>query len=300
MKNFIYSILVIFFSYLLLPMQAFCQGFSWANSFTGMNIQPPLKMACDANNNTVSCIRFTGTVDFDASASTYNLTSVGALNLCILKQDAAGNFIWAKQIAGSSSSVQGMSGFSITLDSVGNIYLTGSFRDSFDFDPGPSVKNLVSDGVFGSNVENIFILKLDSTGNFLWVRQMADPNLIFAAGRDVRIDKQNHIYLASSFSGVIDADPSPNTLTFNGGGILIHKLTDNGDLIWAKQIAGGGRIRSFAIDSLSNLYFTGIYTGTVDFDPGLTTYNLTANGSTALVNDFYRKTGFSRKFRMGA
>ena len=118
----------------------FGQNFSWAQGFgDGAASLETRTGAFDVNNNVFSLSRFKGTVDFDKGPNAYNLTAVGGWNLCLLKEDAAGNFIWAKHLAGLSSNVIGMWGNGVTLDSSGNIYLTGSFMDSFDFDPGPAV-----------------------------------------------------------------------------------------------------------------------------------------------------------------
>ncbi|HCK21536.1 MAG TPA: hypothetical protein DHW15_05080, partial [Bacteroidetes bacterium] len=48
---------------------------------------------------------------------------------------------------------------SIGLDSAGNVYASGDYWETADFDPGPDTSNLTS---LGST--DIFITKLDSAG----------------------------------------------------------------------------------------------------------------------------------------
>ena len=57
----------------------------------------------------------------------------------------------------------GMSGTHLATDASGNVYTTGFFRDTIDFDPGISIYSLGSNGS-----TDIFIQKLDSNGNFIW------------------------------------------------------------------------------------------------------------------------------------
>ena len=56
-------------------------------------------------------------------------------------------------------------GISIGLESTGNIFVAGHFFGTADFDPGPETNNLIS---LGS--ADIFILKLNSSGNFIWAK----------------------------------------------------------------------------------------------------------------------------------
>ena len=97
----------------------------------------------DASGNVYTTGYFQGTVDFDPGAGTFNLTSAGLQDIFISKLDAAGNFVWAKQLGGTLNDV----GYSIALDTSGNVYTTGFFRDTVDFDPGAGTFNLTPAGI---------------------------------------------------------------------------------------------------------------------------------------------------------
>ena len=73
------------------------------------------------------------------------------------------NFEWVKQMGGYLTNT----GRSITTDAVGNVYTTGWFNGTADFDPGVGTANLTSAGG-----RDIFIQKLDTAGNFLWAKKM--------------------------------------------------------------------------------------------------------------------------------
>jgi hypothetical protein len=61
------------------------------------------------------------------------------------------NFEWAKQFSGGSFDY----GNSIALDITGNVYTTGGFQGTVDFDPGTGTSYLSSSGY-----PDIFISKL--------------------------------------------------------------------------------------------------------------------------------------------
>src|SRR4051812_32378387 len=75
------------------------------------------------------------------------------------------NFSWAKQFTGSANSDRGMA---VTSDAAGNVYSTGSFQGTVDFDPGSGTFTLMATG--GAD---IFVSKLDAGGNFVWARSFA-------------------------------------------------------------------------------------------------------------------------------
>src|SRR5204863_9713769 len=75
----------------------------------------------------------------------------------------APNCLWAQSIGGTTV---GWVGSSVALDASGNIYTTGNFSGTADFDPGPGVFNLTATG------SGMFISKLDASGNFVWAKTM--------------------------------------------------------------------------------------------------------------------------------
>ena len=70
---------------------------------------------------------------------------------------------WAERIGGNF----GDEAHAIAIDKSGNVYVTGYFQGTCDFDPGFGTFNLSSSGGY-----DIFISKTDSSGNFLWAKRM--------------------------------------------------------------------------------------------------------------------------------
>ncbi len=88
-------------------------------------------------------------------------------------------FQWAKSMGGNSYDRS----FSITADVSGNVYTTGSFLGTVDFNPGPGIFNLTSTGIDG-----IFISKLDASGNFVWAKQFEMTPLSQGESYSIKID----------------------------------------------------------------------------------------------------------------
>jgi len=127
------------------------------------------------------------------------------------------NFEWAKQMGGTSTE----EGLSITIDAGGNVYTTGWFSDTVDFDPGAGTTNLISAGGY-----DIFIQKLDGAGNLLWAKQMGGTNL--DCGYSITIDAGDNVYTTGLFMETADFDPGTGTANLTSAGIydiFIHKLS---------------------------------------------------------------------------
>ena len=248
-------------------------NFVWAKKMGGMDFDDGVSIAVDNNGNIYTTGYFRETVDFDPGPGTANLVSpAGFTDGFIQKLDSSGNFVWVKQIGGAGSDW----GNSITVDSFGNVYTTGSFSETTDFDPGPGVANLVAVGA-----SDIFIQKLNASGDFVFVKQIAGTGQKSATS--IAVDPVGNIYTAGIFQDTTDFDPAPGTGNLISAGdfdIFVQKLDASGNFIWAKRMGGPGSDwgKSIAVDPDGNVYTTGHFNETADFDPGAGIANLTSAG----------------------
>jgi hypothetical protein len=248
-------------------------NFVWAKQLGGTGFDECYSIQIDPNGNIYTIGRFEGTADFDPGVGVFNLTSAGSFDVFISKLDASGNFVWAKQFAGSSAA----EGFRISIDAIGSVYATGRFQGTVDFDPGPGVTNLSSAGVFDA-----FITKLDSFGDFIWAKRLGGVNS--EEGYSIALDNSGNIFTTGVFEGTVDFDPGAAVFNLSSVGssdIFILKLDSFGDFVWAKTMGGSGTdiARSIAIDNNGNVLTTGSFTNTADFDPGPGVSNLSSSGS---------------------
>jgi hypothetical protein len=249
--------------------------FGWVKGFGGTGTQADTgqSVATDASGNVYSTGIFYGTVDFDPGPGVVELTAPSLITAAayILKLDSLGNYVWAKGIGNNSG------GNYITLDSSGNVYVTGFFQGTYDFDFGPGVSELTSNGN-----SDIFILKMDSDGNYVWAKSMGDQNS--EGGQGIAIDSSGNVYLTGDFWDTVDFDPGAGTANLTSAGfgdIFILKLDSDGNYVWVKSMGstGADQGRVIALDSSGNPYVIGNFRVTVDFDPGAGTANLTSAGS---------------------
>jgi hypothetical protein len=269
------------------PVRAASVNFGWAKGMGGSGSEAGYNITTDGVGNVYVTGPFEGTVDFDPGLGTSNLTSAGGRDIYICKLDENGNLIWVRGMGGGFDDA----GLGIVSDNNGNIYITGYFRGTVDFDPGTGITNLTS---VGEN--DIFILRLDSSGNFVWAKSMG--GLLNDAGVDIDLDSTNgYIYLTGNFFGVADFDPGTGTnyLTSKGeGDIFVSKFDGNGNFVWAEGIGGTLNDRGLAITVAgSHVYLTGSFQDMVDFDPGAGITNLiSAGGSDVFIAKYYQDGNF--------
>ena len=247
-------------------------NFIWAISIGGTSDENGRSITTDTLGNVYVIGYYRDMVDFDPGAASFNLTSNGGDDIFIVKLDSNGNFIWAVSMGG----ILPDRGFSITSDALGNLYATGKFSSTVDFDPGSTTFSLTANGG-----EDVFIQKLDNQGNFIWAKSMGGA--ANDEGRSVINDNSGNVYVAGNFEGITDINPGPDTFNLISNGswdIFIQKLDDFGNFIWAKSM--GGTIRDGAnnitTDALGNVYVSGKFQDTVDFDPNAATLDLVSNG----------------------
>ena len=166
----------------------------------------------------------------------------------------------------------------IDIDGNNNIYTTGYYLGTQDFDPGSGVYNLPTEGSF-----NAFLLKLDAQGNFIWARHLNGGGT--GDGVDLALDKADNIYVIGDFTGTIDFDPGPGSFLINDlySESALIKFDPNGDFIYAAAFRNIGSADNFSrrmyVDDSLNIFITGYVGGTTDFDPGPNVYPVTGTAS---------------------
>lgn len=230
-------------------------------------------METDANGNIYTTGTFSGTVDFDPSTAVFNLTATSGSDNYIQKLDANGNFIWARAIGGINNDKS----YDIHIDPMGNVYNTGHFNGTVDFDPSIAVFNLTSVGA-----GDIYIYKLNALGDFVWAKSMGQLGSDW--GTSIVSDATGNAYIVGSFQGTVDFDPSTGVQNLTSAGdydSFFLKLTANRNFVWAKRMGNTSNdvINTLEIDALGNLYTTGYFVGTMDVDPGTGVQNLTSVGT---------------------
>ncbi|MCY7408799.1 MAG: hypothetical protein LH473_00870, partial [Chitinophagales bacterium] len=253
----------------LLFQNAQAQSLMYADQLGGNDTQSATSIAADHNENTFVSIVFYNEVDVDPGAAVVKLTSKGSGDIAVTKLSSAGSFIWAFQLGGSD--FEGAN--KITTDMDGNVLISGYFKSTIDFDPGAAIHNLTPTGE-----QDGFLAKYDNNGNYLWAYKIGSTGFEEFYGLDV--DSSGNVYTTGYFQNTIDFDPGAgitNLTAIGGNALFIWKLDKNGIFVFAKQIAIV-TAHDLKLDESKNIYITGEFFGTVDFNPGNGTFNLTASG----------------------
>jgi hypothetical protein len=255
-----------------------------------------VSLAVDDAGNVYTAGRFSGSITLGSTT----LTAPGSASdysVYVTKQDTDGNYLWSVMISdGPGASFAYNDG--IFADAAGNVYLTGKFVGTLDFDPGPGTANLT-----GVTAHNAFIVKLDNLGNYSWAKALTNTtgvstDLYGVFPEDITVDANGNVYTTgyittNAANQFVDFDPGPGVypLTTNAAVNTVHfinKLNASGDHVWSgvygnfngTAIASGIYIN---VDVNENVYATGWFNGTGDFDPGAGTAAMTATDADAFV-----------------
>lgn len=247
----------------------------WTRSIGGAFFDSGKDIKLDASGNVYVCGQHYGVIDLDPGVGTFTVPGSTLGSGFITKLDNSGNFVWGKALVGSSVSLFQ----SFEIDASGNLYFSGNFNNVTDFDPGIPTFTMTTTG--GNDV---FILKLDNTGAFQWVKIVGG-----ATGNEysysIKCDASGNPIVQGDFSSTsIDLDPGPGSFTISNMGsnydIFILKLNTSGNFIWAKQMGGSNNDGStgLTLDASGNIFSTGGFVSTdADFDPGPGTFTLAAS-----------------------
>jgi len=252
--------------------------FLWAISVGGTDTDIAEAVTTDASGNIYISINFGSVIDMDPGPGVANFTTPGFDSGILGKYDANGNYIWAIPLLTPASS--GIS--DIAIDAANNIFITGAFHGTVDFDPGTAVANLTSSG----NAD-IFFAKYDVNGNYQFAKSIGAG--AFDVGFFIEVDGIGSILISGYYRLTVDFDPGAGVANLTAVGslndVFFAKYDANGNYLWARSIGASPNDIPGGImtDASNNVIVTGGFSGTVDFDPGPTVVNLTPTGTDIFI-----------------
>lgn len=238
-----------------------------AGGFGNKDFTQVMDMTLDAEKNIYICGYFSGSANFGP----IKLYSDAKYSAFLAKYNPNGKAVWATKVDGNRYSDYAQT-YALTLGADDNVYVTGRFNGSVDFDESHTVY-LTSDGKY-----NVFLAKYSPDGEPVWARESGGKEVDY--GYDIIVDKHNDIYVTGGFTERARFD---NNFWAEGAGgydTFIAKYNDEGTFRWVKVMEGldfddhsKGRILS--LDDDGNIYLSGNFRG--NFISGQT--RLKANGS---------------------
>ena len=258
-------------------------NYIWAHGFGGSSTDDVGGVYMDQNNNIYVGGRYRNTIDFDPGPGTISITSNGSNDGYLAKYNSAGNALWATTFGG----IGGWDYVNdVTVDSSGNVFACGLFRDTVDFDPGAGVHNLMA---FGTT--DAVVYKLDSGGIFQWAANWGGT---YAITNSIVCDNQGFVYVSGYMTGdslFVGTGANTDTLLIEGAeASALIKFNNSGSLVFAKQTVGGSDVgvSQITLTPENQLYMVGAFQDTCVIAPSEAAFPLISTG----VHD-----GFILKFR---
>jgi hypothetical protein len=257
-------------------------NFQWVQTWGDTGVDLADDIAIDSFGNIYVSGAFEGTVDFNPSTGTDNHSATGWINAFVTKFNSNGDFQWARTWGKLLDR-----GYGVTVDGSDNVYVTGTFQGTVDFDPGVDLDEWTSNGK-----DDIFLTKFDSFGNHQWAVAWGSAGEFYwqrDAGFSVATDSNGFSYVTGIFFGTCDFDPDADVdeKTANGfGDAFISKFDSSGlyqwSLTWGSEnddLYHGDSGNSIEISPYNDIFITGGFYSTVDFDPGANVTEYTSNGN---------------------
>jgi len=257
--------------------------FEWVVVLGSDSEEWPFDVTVDSTGSIYVTGLFQGSVDFDPGPGTDVHSSTGGFMMdpFLLKLDSSGNFVWARTWGGLSADLA----YGVETDDAGNVYVTGVFQLSADFDPGPGQYVISSNGAI-----DVYVTTFDSSGSFRWARGWGGPSVEF--GKSVAVTGTGAVYVGGYFMGSVDFDPGPGYDTHTSEGsndAFVSRFGPLGSYQGVRTWGGAytDDCDAIAVDSSDNLYVVGAYQRVVDFDPGPgITYRLANGAGDAYLSKF--------------
>jgi len=147
---------------------------------------------------------------------------------------------------------------SMVIDRNENIYLTGSFQGDV---------NIGASQYSASGDSDIFIAKIDPSGNIVWFNQAGGPtnqaNIISESGKSIQLDKHGNILVCGIFEGQAYFG---DTIVYSQGGsdVFLAKYSPNGELLWVSTLGNSGcNVCKQIVVNGDMIYMAGTSSGTI-------------------------------------
>lgn len=249
-KLLLFSGIIILLSLTL--QKSWAQQTQWAVQLGAQDVNA---MCGDSHQNIYATGSFIGNVDFDPGPGyVYLPFNPGGNNTYITKMDSLGNLIWAKSIVGSD-----VISWGVATDSTQSVYIAGLFYSSADFNPDTLINYTLTATNASSGNPDIFVLKLDSLGNFIWAFKIGTGG--FESAGNLVVDQSGNIYITGRYDNTCDFDPGSgvaNLSTSTPESVYIAKYDSAGQYVWvqAAQLSYYGEYERMAAgyDHNGNIY----------------------------------------------
>ncbi len=208
-----------------------------------------------------------GFADFNPGTGVDQKTPTGGNKaIFVTKLTTNGSYVWT-QLINSASTTFGINSI-LKTDGDDNILVFSDFYGTVDLDPGLPTVDVTS---IGNN--DLLLLKLNPNGEYIWGKNFAGAS--YDEAIDLAVNSDNNIFLSgSSNSSTITVDSSTFSLEKKTSyrEPIFLELNSSGDYVFSKVIlvnsSSHAETYKILFDSNDDMYYTGYYTGSLDFNDG--------------------------------
>lgn len=211
-------------------------------------------MTVDNNGNVTVSGTFLGTANFGGQS----LVSGGKVDSYVASFNSSGALRWVRGFGGTDTSALAEV-YAIAADSSGNVLAIGSFAGTVRF----GSISLTTDRV------NMFLVKLNESGNVLWAQQAGDRNWKEypggCIGAGVAVDRSGDVFVTGTID---DSVYFGNHLLYGEfNDIFIARYSSSGVAQWARRAGGPfpDNGQDIAVDPDGNPVITGVFGDTAAF-----------------------------------
>lgn len=244
-------------------------SYAWTQTFGGANPNYINGISLDGSGNIYLAGQFQDAADFDPSVNFDVRVSNGSFDLFIMKLLSDGSYGWV-QTAGNQhfEAARGIVVKNNRVVVVGAFApLIGETPLPVDFDPSSSIDHHTTNGL-----GDLFIMQLDTNGSYIFTITLGGP--ADDEAREVSFDIQNNLYVLGTFAETVDFNPENETdfhvSNNNSPDNFVMKLLANGDYAWTRTLGNDGGndlAKSMHVDASGNVYLSGVFIFSMDFDP---------------------------------
>ena len=177
-----------------------------------------------------------------------SVTSGDTVTPWYAKTDSGGNFSWVQVATASGSNSPTINAGGLAISNSGDVYVTGSFRDTASFDS----HTLVSQGLY-----DCFIAKISSSGQWQWAKSLkgtadaqtgATTSLDVVWGTSMTVDAGGNAIIGGFYLGSTEVGNNAGT-AIGDADVFVAKYSSSGSNAWLADATGPDTNEVFSITS---------------------------------------------------
>ena len=232
---------------------------------------------------------WTASSDFPTTSGAYDTSNNGSYDVFVSKLDGGLTSLLASTYLGGSDSDYSDYGYSLALDTSGNVYVTG-YTDSTDFPTTSGAYDTSYNGSDGASYRgDVFVSKLNSELTSLLASTYLGGNS-YDRGYSLSLDTNGNVYVTGYTSSANFPTSGPYDTSYGGASdVFISKLNGGLTYLLGSTFLGGSGSEigySLTLDRSGNVYVSG-ETSSTDFPITSGTYDTSCSNCGSYDSDVF-------------